>query len=121
MAMTTDLKSRPTAPGADRRDADLGPFAYEASTLLRALGHEGRLMLLSHLRDGGKTVGELQALTGATQPLVSSHLARLRFEGLVSYEKTGRHSVYFLTDDKARQVLDAIDTVFCSGLRDHLR
>lgn len=99
----------------------LAPYAVEASMLLKVLGHEGRLMVLSHLKDRPRTVGELQDLMGAAQPVISSHLARLRFEGLVSFEKFGKTSVYALTDDKARQILDMIGTVFCDGLRDHLR
>jgi DNA-binding transcriptional ArsR family regulator len=121
--MTTTVTHRnSTTATADRRrrDKGLAPVAFEASMLLKVLGHEGRLTVLSHLRDGGRTVGELQKLVGAPQPVVSSHLARLRHEGLVSYERVGRRTTYFLTDAKARQVLDAIDAAFCNGLRDHL-
>ncbi|GKY88486.1 ArsR/SmtB family transcription factor [Sinisalibacter aestuarii] len=99
----------------------LAPYAFEASTLLKVLGHEGRLMVLSHLKDGPKTVGELQALMGAAQPVISSHLARLRYEGLVSFDKDGKTSIYALTDDKARLILEMIGSVFCDGLRDHQR
>jgi ArsR family transcriptional regulator len=99
---------------------NLAAYAFEASTLLKVLGHQGRLMVLSHLKDGPRTVGELQELMGATQPVISSHLARLRFEGLVTFEKFGKTSIYALADDKARQILDLIGAVFCDGLRDHV-
>ncbi len=116
--MVTDAKRTKS----DRTDGGgLAPHAFEASLLFKVLGHEGRLMVLSHLRDGPRTVGELQHLVGATQPLVSSHLARLRFEGLVTFEKIGKTSIYALTDDKARQIIDAIGVVFCDGLKDRAR
>lgn len=114
--MVTDSELAET-PGSD--GGDFAPYASEASMLLKVLGHEGRLMVLSHLKDGPRTVGELQELMGATQPVISSHLARLRFEGLVTFEKFGKASVYALTDDKARQILDMIGAVFCDGLMNH--
>jgi len=113
--MTTKLD----LPRASRAAQDLAPHAFEASSLLKVLGHEGRLTVLTHLRDGEKTVRQLQALMGASQPVVSSHLARLRFEGVVSFRRVGKSSYYALTDAKAREVLAVLDRVFCPGLGDH--
>ena len=96
-------------------------FAYEASMLLRALGHEGRLRIVYHLLEGERNVTELKNLLPASQSLVSSHLARLRHEGLVSFRKEGKTCVYFLKDEKVRDVLHFVDTLFCQGLRNHLR
>ncbi|MBV7378461.1 ArsR/SmtB family transcription factor [Maritimibacter dapengensis] len=101
-------------------EADLAPHAEEISALMRVLGHEGRLMILTHLHAGTKTVAQLQDLVGAPQPVVSSHLARMRYEGLVTFERQGKHSVYRLTDSRAKRLLDHINVFFCNGLRDHL-
>jgi ArsR family transcriptional regulator len=98
-----------------RGDA-LEPFAFEASSLLKALGHEGRLMILSHLRDGAMTVAELKERIPASQSVISSHLARLRHEGLVRFRKDGKNHYYDLADGKARDVIDLISGVFCAGL-----
>ncbi len=98
----------------------LAPHAFEASTLMRTLGHSGRLMVLCHLYDGARTVGELQELVGATQPVVSSHLARLRHEGLVRFERVGKTNHYELADDRVRAVVSLLNSAFCPGLAPHL-
>lgn len=96
--------------------AQMAPHAFKACTLLKALGNEGRLMILSHLSNGEKTVTELQVLVSAPQALVSSQLARLRHEGMVTFRKEGQISYYTLNDKKTRQVLNLVDTLFCTGL-----
>ena len=45
--------------------------AEEAATLLKALGHDGRLTILCHLRTGPKSVTELEDLLSARQAIVS--------------------------------------------------
>ncbi|SMH48665.1 helix-turn-helix transcriptional regulator [Maritimibacter sp. HL-12] len=114
----TTTATRPDNKRTLRAAEALAPHAFEASSLLKVLGHEGRLTVLTHLRDGEKTVRQLQALMAATQPVVSSHLARLRFEGIVSFRRVGKSSYYALSDDKAREVLEVLDRVFCPGLVD---
>jgi DNA-binding transcriptional ArsR family regulator len=42
--------------------ARMGEHAREASELLKALAHEGRLLILCDLLHGEKSVGELEAL-----------------------------------------------------------
>jgi len=99
--------------------ANLAPHAFRASSLLKALGHEGRLMILCHLSNGEKTVSELQALLSAPQALVSSQLARLRHERMVTFRKQGQTSYYSLADHQTRQVLNLVNTIFCTGLGGH--
>jgi len=99
---------------------NLSPHAFQASALLKTLGHEGRLMILCHLSNGERTVSELQTLLSAPQALVSSHLSRLRFEGMVTFRKDGQTAYYSLVDHKTRQVLNLVNEIFCGGLREHL-
>ena len=61
------------------------------------------------------------ALMPASQSLISTHLARLRHEGLVTFRKIGQNSFYELSDDRVRHVIDALGEVFCDGLRGHIR
>ncbi|KPU84327.1 hypothetical protein JI58_04475 [Marinosulfonomonas sp. PRT-SC04] len=96
--------------------ARLAPHAFKASSLLKALGHEGRLMILCHLNNGEKTVTELQTLLSAPQALVSSQLARLRHEGMVAFRKEGQTSFYAIKDQKTQQLLRFVNTIFCDGL-----
>lgn len=86
--------------------------AEEASTFLKALGHEGRLMILCHLRDGPKSVTELENLLMSRQAIVSQQLARLRLEGLVSARREGQAIYYSLLDPKVTEVIELLAHLF---------
>jgi len=88
--------------------------ACDASNLLKAISHEGRLMILCHLVSGEKTVTELEELLSARQAAVSQQLARLRLEGLVTPRRDGKAIYYSLADDRPKKVLEVIYELFCS-------
>ena len=87
--------------------------ACDASNFLKAISHEGRLMILCHLVTGEKSVTELEGLLSARQAAVSQQLARLRLEGLVTRRREGKTIYYSLADDRPRQVLEVIYDLFC--------
>lgn len=87
------------APIPDPIDPDLVAAARETSDALRALSHEQRLLILSILRQGSKSVGELEALLSLPQPAVSQQLARLRMDDLVTGRRDGRTIHYALNED----------------------
>ena len=88
--------------------------AREASELLKALAHEGRLMILCDLLHGEKSVGELEALLSRRQASVSQQLARLRLEGLVSTRRDGRTIYYAIANDRVRSIIGALYDSFCA-------
>ncbi|WP_439104870.1 ArsR/SmtB family transcription factor [Celeribacter marinus] len=88
--------------------------ACDASQLLKALSHEGRLMILCHLVTGEKSVTELEELLSARQAAVSQQLARLRLEGLVTPRRDGKAIYYSLTDERPKRILEVIYEMFCS-------
>ncbi len=87
--------------------------AEAASSFLKAISHEGRLMILCHLASGEKSVMELEDLLSARQAAVSQQLTRLRLEGLVSPRREGKAIYYSLTDDRARQIIEVVYDLFC--------
>jgi ArsR family transcriptional regulator len=89
--------------------------ATQASNFLKAISHEGRLMILCHLVTGEKSVTELEDLLSARQAAVSQQLARLRFEGLVTPRRDGKTIYYSLTDDRPRQILEVVYDLFCKN------
>ncbi|MGI1661613.1 ArsR/SmtB family transcription factor [Palleronia sp. KMU-117] len=89
--------------------------ATEASNFLKAISHEGRLMILCHLVTGEKSVTELEDLLAARQAAVSQQLARLRLEGLVTPRREGKTIYYSLTDDRPRQILEVVYELFCKN------
>lgn len=90
--------------------------AGEAADMLKALSNPARLRLLCALVPSDKTVGELEDVLGASQSYVSGQLARLRSEGLVTFEKSGRIKRYKLSDPRVRPVLERLYEVFCPDL-----
>ena len=89
--------------------------AESASSFLKALSHEGRLMILCHLSTGEKTVTELENLLSSRQAAVSQQLARLRLEGLVSHRREGKAIYYSLADDRARRMIELVYDMFCGS------
>jgi len=87
--------------------------AVEASNFLKAISHEGRLMILCHLASGEKSVTELEELLSARQAAVSQQLSRLRLEGLVTPRRDGKTIFYSLTDDRPKQIMEVVFDLFC--------
>nr|WP_321455564.1 metalloregulator ArsR/SmtB family transcription factor [uncultured Cohaesibacter sp.] len=92
----------------------MASVAPQASSLLKAIGHDGRLMILCHLANGEKSVTELEDLLSARQAAVSQQLSRLRLEGLIESRREGKSIYYHLTDDRARRIMDLVYDIFCN-------
>jgi ArsR family transcriptional regulator len=93
---------------------DMLDQAQAASAFLKALAHEGRLMILCHLSTGEKSVGELEDLLQSRQAAVSQQLARLRLEGIVSSRREGKTIYYSLQDPKAERLIALVYDMFCA-------
>ena len=101
--------------GLDKAEmSEMMDNARRATNFLKALAHEGRLMILCHLASGEKSVTELEALLSTRQAAVSQQLARLRLEGLVEYRREGKAIYYSLGDDRARRMIETVYEMFCS-------
>jgi len=87
--------------------------ARRAATFLKAISHEGRLMILCHLASGEKSVTELEDLLSARQAAVSQQLSRLRLEGLVTPRREGKTIYYSLADERPRQIMEVLYRLFC--------
>jgi len=101
---------------ADMCVEDLGKMmenATRASNFLKAISHEGRLMILCHLASGEKSVTELEELLSARQAAVSQQLSRLRLEGLVVPRRDGKAIYYSLADDRSIRIIEVVYDLFC--------
>ncbi|MFV0358267.1 ArsR/SmtB family transcription factor [Tropicimonas sp.] len=87
--------------------------ARDAAGFLKAISHEGRLMILCHLVNGEKSVSELESLLSARQAAVSQQLSRLRLEGLVQPRRDGKTIYYSLADNRPRRILEVVYDLFC--------
>lgn len=100
----------------DLSDEELDAMMQNATTatnFLKAIGHEGRLMILCHLVSGEKSVTELEELLSARQAAVSQQLGRLRLEGLVRPRREGKTIYYSLTDDRCKRIISVVYDLFC--------
>lgn len=88
--------------------------AAEVVSTLKVLGNIDRLMLLCQLVQQERTVGELEQLTGITQPTLSQQLGVLRREGVVGTRRTGKFIWYRLEDGRTLQIMQALYALFCA-------
>ncbi len=84
-----------------------------ASEFLKALSGRSRLMILCHLSDGEKSVGELVRLTGARDTSVSQQLALLRKDGIVAARREGQTLYYSISHEGAARMLETLHGIFC--------
>lgn len=87
---------------------DLAREARKAADLLKVLSHQSRLLILSILADGEKTVGEIEILLGVQQAMVSQQLARLRMEGLVTARRAGRLVFYSIASPEITVLVSSL-------------
>lgn len=88
--------------------ARLHAEARAAANFLKALAHDGRLLILRVIADGERSVGELGRLTGMRQPAVSQQLARLRADDLVATRRDGRSVYYSIVRPELRDIIVAL-------------
>ena len=87
--------------------------------LCQALSDPKRLMLLTTLRKGPRTVGDLCAELSLGQSNVSQHLAILRDRGVVSAERVGTTVTYSLRGDKVVRALDLLREFMQDQIEEH--
>lgn len=83
----------------------------------RALAEPARLQILSALRRGEKTVGDLADETGLGQANLSKHLQLLHAAELVVRRKEGLYTYYSLADRDVFELCDIMCGRIESGLR----
>jgi DNA-binding transcriptional ArsR family regulator len=78
----------------------------------RALAEVSRLRLLLALRDGPRSVRELQERLGLAQAAVSKHLGVLRGAGLAACERRKNQMIYHVADGRVFELC----TLVCDGV-----
>lgn len=76
--------------------------------LCKAIADPKRLLIITELRDGPMTVGELSEALEMSQSNTSQHLAILRDRGVVSAEKDGLNVFYSLNGKKVVKAIDLL-------------
>ena len=89
---------------------DLELFRRKAE-LCKTFSDPRRLMIISELRDGEKSVGELVEALQVPQALVSRHLAVLRHRGVVLTRRHGVNIYYRLVNLKIIEACDIVHDI----------
>ena len=92
--------------------------AEQASQLLKSLANDQRLLILCHLSEGEKSVGELERLVDLSQSALSQHLARLRRDELVSIRRQAQTIYYSIASPEAGAVLETLYAIYCADEAD---
>lgn len=79
---------------------------------VRLYAQPQRLMILSFLLGGEKSVGAIDAATGVGQPALSQQLAELRHAGLLTSRRAAKQVYYRLADASVESCMRAIETLF---------
>ena len=83
-----------------------------ASNLLKTMGNPHRLLILCHLSNGERSVGELEKELKLSQSALSQHLARLRKQALVATRRQAQMVYYSLSSAEAAAVIDVLCRAF---------
>jgi len=92
---------------------DIAEKVKEASTLLKSIGNEVRLLILCSLIEQKLTVGQLNERIDISQSALSQHLAKLRADKLVSSEKEGLCVYYSIAKPVVMEILKVLQAEFC--------
>ena len=84
----------------------------KASVTLKALAHPQRLFILCCLHQKESTVSDLEELTGASQPVISQHLTRMRLENIVESRRDGNYVFYRIADQHVSGLIETLEKLY---------
>ena len=90
--------------------------AKKATSLLKLLGNEDRLLLLCQLGQKECSVGQLEEVLEIRQPTLSQQLGVLRLAGLVATRKEGKQVYYRMADEAATSVINTLYMLYCNEM-----
>jgi ArsR family transcriptional regulator len=94
------------------------PIYVLKSDFFRVLGHPARVRILELLRDGERSVGDLQAALSLDSSGTSQHLAALKRHGVLESRRE-RTSVYYkVRDPRMFELLELARRILTSNLAD---
>ena len=93
----------------------LNPEQLEsASSMLKAIAHPMRIQILSFLEDGKKlTVTEIHEKLKIEQSTTSHHLGIMKDKGVLSSQRDGKNTYYFLKHEQLSNIVECIAKCAC--------
>jgi len=88
--------------------------AEVVANVMKSLSNPRRLLLLCKLVEVGRmSVGELARAVGLSQSALSQHLALMRDDGLVAFDREGQTLFYRIADPRVEALLDTLYRLYC--------
>jgi DNA-binding transcriptional ArsR family regulator len=82
------------------------------SSLLKAIAHPQRLMIVCHLAEGEKNVSDLLEKCDISQSQLSQFLNRMQREKILRVRKEGQFSFYSIADKNLTKLVLSIQKIF---------
>lgn len=86
----------------------------EVSVIMKALAHPQRLMIMCHIAEGEKNVGEILDLCDLSQSQLSQFLNRMQRERLLKVRKEGNFVFYSIAEKKVLKLIQSMQKIFCN-------
>ncbi len=84
-----------------------------AANALRAISHPMRLAILHLLREGDKlSVTEIHTQLDIEQAVASYHLNNMKNKGVLSSDRIGNKTFYFVKDAEVSKILEYVEACF---------
>ena len=99
--------TRTESPPVDRVKAEF----------FRLLSHPARVRIIELLRDGERTVGDLQAALGLDSSGTSQHLGAMRRQGLLESRREGTSVYYRVADERVFELLEVAKDILTTQLQ----
>ena len=94
---------------------DLELYRLKAD-LCKIFGDSTRLIIISELHGGEKTVGDLVRILEIPQAVVSRHLGILRHGGVVTPRRQGTSVYYRLSDSRIAKACDLVHEILLNQI-----
>jgi Predicted transcriptional regulators len=94
------------------------PIYRLKADFFRLLGHPARVRILELLRDGERSVGDLQAELGLDSSGTSQHLGAMRRQGVLDSRRAGTSVFYRVKDPQLFQLMEVARQILSTQLQE---
>ena len=89
--------------------------AEQVAAVMKSLSNPRRLLLMCRLVEADRmSVGELARAVGLSQSALSQHLALMRDDGLVTFDREGQTLFYRIADRRVEALLASLYQLYCA-------
>lgn len=87
--------------------------AKEVANLLKVMANENRLLILCQLSKSPMSVSALLETLNITQSGLSQHLALMKANGILDWDKQAQTVVYRIKDERIYKLMEALKELYC--------